>query len=54
MSLSIPQVILLAWFGFAAITTVLSIGKGRAATTPRGAVVALVLTGVLATLVVLS
>lgn len=52
--MSAPKIILLVWFALAALTVIANIGKKREPATPSSAVIALILSGVLATLVVLA
>ena len=52
--MSIPKIILLIWFAYAALAAILSVGKQRDATTPARAATSVCLAGVIAFLVVIA
>lgn len=49
-----PKYVLLVWFALASLATISTIGKERRPITPGAGALTLVMTGVLATLVVLA
>ena len=52
--MSIPKIILLVWFAWAALNSILLVGKERKPFTPKVAAASVVMTGIISFLVVIA